>query len=155
MWKLEKVPYGTVGAVVALVYFLAGKLGLSLAFVHISATAVWAPTGIALASFLIWGSSIWPAIFLGAFFVNLTTSGSVATSLGIALGNTLEGCIGAALVGRYAGGINAFDRPSTISAREHGCPRARDPGRSATAAGDAATGRRPGARHGDRAGHEP
>ena len=31
-------------------YFVAGKLGLSLAFVHASATAVWPPTGIALAA---------------------------------------------------------------------------------------------------------
>src|SRR5438132_13429940 len=32
------------------VYFLAGKFGLSLAFVHSSSTAVWAPTCMALAS---------------------------------------------------------------------------------------------------------
>ena len=34
--------------VLAGVYFVAGKLGLRLAFVNASATAVWAPTGIAL-----------------------------------------------------------------------------------------------------------
>ncbi|MGH7347328.1 MAG: MASE1 domain-containing protein, partial [Candidatus Rokuibacteriota bacterium] len=51
------------------VYFVAGKLGLSLAFVHASATAVWPPTGIALAALLLYGRSAWPAIFLGAFLV--------------------------------------------------------------------------------------
>ena len=33
-------------------YFVAGKLGLQLAFVHSSATAVWPPTGIGLAACL-------------------------------------------------------------------------------------------------------
>ena len=64
-----------------LVYFVAGKLGLLLAFVHASATAVWPPTGIALTAFLLLGSRVWPAILLGAFLVNVTTEGSVLTSI--------------------------------------------------------------------------
>ena len=75
----------------AVVYFAAAKLGLRLAFVNPSATAVWPPTGIALAAFLIFGARVGPAIFVGAFLANLTTAGSIATSIGIALGNTLEG----------------------------------------------------------------
>ncbi|PYN12538.1 MAG: hypothetical protein DME05_21375, partial [Candidatus Rokuibacteriota bacterium] len=90
------------------VYFVAGKLGLSLAFVHASATAVWPPTGIALAAALLYGPTVWPAIFLGAFLVNLTTAGSVASSLGIASGNTLEMVIGVWLVNRWAGGREVF-----------------------------------------------
>src|SRR5881296_1116460 len=95
------------------VYFAAGKIGLSLAFVHASATAVWPPTGIALAALLLYGFPVWPAIFLGAFLVNITTAGSVATSIGIATGNTLEGLLGAYLVNRFAHGRNAFDHPRT------------------------------------------
>src|SRR5512143_2450910 len=79
------------------VYVLAGKVGLSLAFVHASASAVWPPTGIALAALLMLGYRAWPAVFAGAFVVNVTTAGSVATSLGIAAGNTLEGVVGAYL----------------------------------------------------------
>src|SRR5213593_436992 len=90
------------------VYFAAGKIGLSLAFVHASATAVWPPTGIALAALLLYGFPVWPAIFLGAFLVNVTTAGSVASSLGIATGNTLEAVIGAWLVNRWAGGREVF-----------------------------------------------
>lgn len=41
-------------------YFFADKLGLKLAFENASATAVWAPTGIALASFILLGYRIWP-----------------------------------------------------------------------------------------------
>ena len=92
------------------VYVLAGKLGLRLAFVNASATGVWAPTGIALAAFLILGYDVWPAILCGAFLVNATTAGSVATSLGISVGNTLEGLVGAYLVNRFAGGRRAFAR---------------------------------------------
>src|SRR5437773_2300775 len=70
-------------AVLAAVYFTAGKLGLKLAFVNASATAVWPCTGLALAAFLILGYRVWPAILAGAFLVNWTTAGSIATSLGI------------------------------------------------------------------------
>lgn len=99
----------------AVFYFLAGKLGLKLAFVHASATAVWPPTGIALAACLVWGYRVWPGILLGAFLVNVTTSGSTAaTSLGIAVGNTLEGLLGAYLVNRFARGIEAFQRPKDV-----------------------------------------
>lgn len=95
----------------AAVYFGAAKLGLSLAFVNPSATAVWPPTGIALAAFLIFGARVWPAILVGAFVANLTTAGSVATSIGIAAGNTLEGLVAAYLVDRFAAGRQAFGRP--------------------------------------------
>jgi signal transduction histidine kinase len=98
----------------AAVYLVAGKLSLSLASVHASASAVWPPTGIALAAFLVLGRGVWPAILAGAFLVNVTTEGNAATSLGIAAGNTLEGVAGAWLVERFAGGTAAFDRPQDV-----------------------------------------
>jgi integral membrane sensor domain MASE1/anti-sigma regulatory factor (Ser/Thr protein kinase) len=98
----------------AAVYFVAARAGLQLAFVHASATAVWPPTGIALAALLLLGPRVWPGIFLGAFLANLTTAGTVWTSVGIASGNTLEGLLGAYLVTRYAGGRAAFDRAQGI-----------------------------------------
>ncbi len=101
-------------AVLAAVYFAAGKLGLKLAFVNASATAVWPCTGIALAAFLILGYRVWPAILAGAFLVNQTTAGSVATSLGISVGNTLEGVVGCYLVTRFAAGRKAFERAQDV-----------------------------------------
>ncbi|MGH7820244.1 MAG: MASE1 domain-containing protein, partial [Candidatus Binatia bacterium] len=89
-------------------YFLAGKLGLALAFVHPSASPVWPPAGIAVATILLIGNRVWPAILAGAFFVNLTTAGSVATSAAIASGNTLEAVLGAALIDGFAGGARCF-----------------------------------------------
>jgi diguanylate cyclase (GGDEF)-like protein len=46
--------------------------------------------------------------------VNITTAGSVATCLGIATGNTLEGLVGAYLVNRFARGRNAMRRPQDV-----------------------------------------
>jgi len=98
------------------VYVLAGKVGLLFASVHASATAVWPPTGIALAALLVLGVRMWPAVAGGAFLVNVTTAGSVATSLGIALGNTLEAVVGCWLIERFAHGRSAFERPRGIFA---------------------------------------
>ena len=44
-------------------YVAAGKLGLSLAFVNASASAVWPPTGIALAALILFGLRAWPAVW--------------------------------------------------------------------------------------------
>lgn len=100
--------------IVTVVYFIAGKLGLQLAFLNASASAVWPPSGIALAALLVLGYRAWPAIFIGAFLVNLTTAGNVPTSLGIATGNTLEAVAGAWLVHRFAGGTEVFDRAQGV-----------------------------------------
>src|SRR6266496_3577313 len=96
--------------ILAVIYFIAGKLGLMLASLHASASPVWPPAGIALAALLLLGYRAWPAIFVGAFLVNVTTAGNVTTSFAIATGNTLEALVGAWLVNRFAGGTNVFDR---------------------------------------------
>jgi PAS domain S-box-containing protein len=59
---------------------------------------------------------VWPAVAAGAFLVNVTTAGSVATSLGIAAGNTLEGLLAAWLVNRFANGRHAFAHAQDIFA---------------------------------------
>jgi diguanylate cyclase (GGDEF)-like protein/PAS domain S-box-containing protein len=96
------------------VYFAAGKIGLMLAIINPSTSAVWPSTGIALAALLILGWKTWPAIFIGAFLVNMTTAGNVATSFGIAAGNTMEALVGAYLVERYANGRHAFERSNDV-----------------------------------------
>ena len=100
--------------ILAVIYFIAGKLGLMLASLHASASPVWPPAGIALAGLLLLGYRAWPGIFIGAFLVNVTTAGNVATSFAIATGNTLEALVGAWLVNRFAGGTNVFDRPQGV-----------------------------------------
>ena len=101
-------------AVWALIYFIVGKLSLKLALINASASPVWPPAGIALAVLILFGYRIWPAFFIGAFLVNVTTAGNIATSLGIAAGNTLEALVGAWLINRFAGGKHVFDRPQNV-----------------------------------------
>jgi len=98
----------------AAVYVAAGKFGLLFAFVHASASPVWPPTGLAIAAVLLLGRWVWPAVFVGAFLVNVTTAGSAASSLGIAAGNTLEALLAGYLVGRFASGPAAFERARDI-----------------------------------------
>ena len=84
----------------ALVYFGSAKLGLALAFSNESVTAIWPPTGIALAALVLWGRGLWPGVLLGAFLANVTTDVPVYTAAGIAVGNTLEAVVGAWLLER-------------------------------------------------------
>jgi diguanylate cyclase (GGDEF)-like protein len=112
-WSDELKNLATVAGLAA-VYFVAGKLGLQLAYVHASATAVWPCTGIAIAALLVFGYRVWPGILIGAFVVNLTTAGTVGTSIVVAMGNTLEGLAGCYLVSRFAGGKEAFARAADV-----------------------------------------
>src|SRR5881628_1588239 len=100
--------------ILAIIYFIVGKLGLMLASLHASASPVWPSAGIALAATLLFGYRVWPAIFVGAFLVNVTTAGNVATSFAIAAGNTLEVLVGAWLVNQFASGKNFCDRPQGV-----------------------------------------
>jgi PAS domain S-box-containing protein len=95
-------------------YFVAARVGLSLAFVNASATAVWPPTGIAIAALLLFGRRLWPGVTAGAFLANLLNSGAPGVSAGIAAGNTLEAVIAATLASRWANGARAFERAPDI-----------------------------------------
>ena len=101
----------------AVAYFVTARLSLLLAVGNTNATSVWPPSGIALAVILLWGYRMGPAILLGAFFANiLTLKGSslapsyyLATSFTTAVGNMLEGLIGAWCIRRFAGTENPFN----------------------------------------------
>jgi PAS domain S-box-containing protein len=110
-WPIDLLRALTLGAL----YVVSARLALSLASVHASITPVWPPTGIAIASLLLGGLRLWPGVFVGALIANVLTSGSMASSLGIAAGNTLEALAGAWLVGRWGGGEDSFDRPRDVA----------------------------------------
>src|SRR5262249_52380599 len=95
----DRLAFATGVLALAAVYFGAAKLGLALAFQAEQVTAVWPPTGIALAAVLLFGYGVWPGIALGAFFANLMTANeTLVTACGIAVGNTLEALAGAWLL---------------------------------------------------------
>ena len=86
----------------AAVYYGAAKLGLSLAFMSSSISAVWPPTGIALAALVFWGYRMWPGIALGALLANSWTGIPFYSTLGITIGNTGEALVGAFLLREVA-----------------------------------------------------
>ena len=83
-------------------YYGAAKLGLSFAFETPSVTAVWPPTGVALAALVLWGPRVWPGVALGAFLANSWTGIPLVATAGITVGNTLEAVAGAYLLRRFA-----------------------------------------------------
>src|SRR5437667_11927567 len=114
VWDSPLLKHLLVGLAACVTYVLAAKLSLHLATVHPSASPFWPPTGIAILTLLLLGLRYWPAVFMGAFLVNLTTAGSVLTSLGIAAGNSLEAVTATYLVSRFANGKDVFDRTRDI-----------------------------------------
>ena len=97
--------------IVAGLYFLAAKLGLSLASLNASVSPVWPPTGVAIALVLWLGYRAAPGVLLGALLANyLLTDVSLATAVGISTGNTLEAITAVYLVRRFVGSRNPFQR---------------------------------------------
>ena len=114
VWRSQLPKQLLIGLAACVTYVLAAKLSLRLATVHPSASPFWPPTGIAILTLLLLGLRYWPGIFVGAFLVNLTTAGSMLTSLGIAAGNSLEAVTATYLVSRFANGKDVFDRSRDI-----------------------------------------
>jgi signal transduction histidine kinase len=91
--KRSSLPPIGLSLVVGIVYFAGAELGLSLATLHQNVTPVWPPTGIAIAALLIFGPRVWPGVFAGALAANLALNLPIASDVGIATGNTLEGIL--------------------------------------------------------------
>ena len=79
-------------------YVSAAKLGIELRVAHGVITPVWAPTGIAIASLILYGVRLWPAVALGAFVANATSGLAPVDAAFISVGNTLEAVVGCVLL---------------------------------------------------------
>jgi signal transduction histidine kinase len=90
-------------AALAVVYRLAASLGLMMAYVQTNTSAVWPPTGIALAALLLFGYKFWPGVSLGVLLGALPGGADPRVALGMAIGNTLEALAGAWLLNRIVG----------------------------------------------------
>jgi diguanylate cyclase (GGDEF)-like protein/PAS domain S-box-containing protein len=76
---------------IALLYFVAARVGLLFALMGHSVTLFWMPSGIAVAAVLLYGSRMLPAVFVGALLGNLETGWLVSAE--ISLGATLEAAL--------------------------------------------------------------
>ena len=97
----------------AVAYFVAGRLGLLLPAVGAHITLIWLPTGIAVAALLRWGFGCWPGITLGALAVNSAIGAPWPVAMGIAAGNTAAPLL-AAWTLRRLNFHPAFDRKRDI-----------------------------------------
>ena len=125
--KLSPTRFIALNALVAVIYFGAAELGLSLASVHMNVSPVWPPTGIAIATLLIAGPRFFPAILVGAFAANLfpnvltslptslTTKTPALAVLGIAIGNALEALCAYWLLNRQGKWRNSFATVSAVT----------------------------------------
>jgi signal transduction histidine kinase len=102
--------------IVALAYVIAARMGLSLDTVGGFATLVWPASGIALASLLLGGFRLWPAIAIGAFAANSLSGAPPLAAVGIAVGNTAEALAGAYLLRKLPGFRCQLDRVRDVLA---------------------------------------
>jgi diguanylate cyclase (GGDEF)-like protein len=110
----QPLSYAGLLAATAIVYFIAGRLSLALAIPPGYATAVWPPSGIALAAAVLFGPRIWPAVWIGAAFVNIAVDASFAAAALIASGNTLEALAGSAMIRRLGADPARFGRGEDV-----------------------------------------
>ena len=93
---------------VGVAYFVLAKIGLTLASINSSTSAIWPATGFALAAVLLWGYRVAPAVLIASFAANVTNIGSISEATAIALGNTLEALVAAWLIHVWCDGRATF-----------------------------------------------
>jgi PAS domain S-box-containing protein len=102
----------------ALVYVIAGRLGLLLAVPPGYATAIFPPAGIAVAGCFIAGRAAWPWTFLGSLLLNLWVGAdlyhqldllSLAVATAIAVASMAQAALGGAVLRRLIHYPNALD----------------------------------------------
>ena len=106
----KRLPFGDLwrslpaAIVLAILYFICGKITLSFATLTGYITPVWPASGIALGALLLWGHRLAPGIFWGALALHLSSHGVNGLNLlggsGIGLGNMLTTALLAKLIQR-------------------------------------------------------
>jgi PAS domain S-box-containing protein len=112
--ELRQVSYWLWAVLLASVYYSVAKASLLLAIPPGYATAVWPPSGIAIAALLLLGTRYWPGIWIGAAAANLTVESSFSAAAVIASGNTLEALAGAVLIRRVIASPNPLARGEDV-----------------------------------------
>jgi len=94
----------------AIIYHLAARFGLRMAYFQANTSPVWPPTGIGLAALFILGYQYWPGITLGVLLGSILTGAPVNLAIGMALGNTVEALAAVYLLKKVVGLHQEIDR---------------------------------------------
>ncbi len=100
--------------VLAVIYHLAARLGLQMAYVQANTSPVWPPTGIGLAVLLLFEARLWPGISLGVLLGSLMTGAPFSLALGLAVGNTIEALLAVFILKRIFTLHNELDRVQDV-----------------------------------------
>src|SRR3954470_7545670 len=93
--------YAGFTALVALAYYVAGRLGLELAYLNGAVAALWPPAGLGLAVLFLYGPRVVPGIVIGDLVLG-DYSTPAGTVLAQTLGNTLALVAAALLLRRLS-----------------------------------------------------
>ena len=96
-------------ALVTAAYYLAGRIGLELAYLDGAVAAVWPPAGLGLAVLFLYGVRLWPGIVIGDLLLG-DFSTPLGTVLGQTVGNTLAVVLAALLLRRLTDGRADLER---------------------------------------------
>src|ERR671910_763321 len=91
------VLYGGSVALLAMGYYLAGRVGLELAYLDGAVAAMWPPAGLGLGMLFLYGLRLWPGIVIGDLLL-ADFSTPLGTVVGQTAGNTLALVIAALLL---------------------------------------------------------
>src|SRR4051794_13620999 len=107
--------YATGVGLVALVYYVAGRIGLELAYLDGAVAALWPPAGLGLAVLFLGGVRLWPGIVIGDLLLG-DFSTPFATVLAQTVGNTLALVVAAMVLRRLTGGRGDLARVGDVLA---------------------------------------
>ena len=99
--------------IVAGLYYIAGRIGLELAYLDGAVAALWPPAGVGLAVLFLYGVRLWPAIVVGDLLLG-DYSTPLGTVLAQTLGNTVAVVVAALLLRRLTGGRGALERVKDV-----------------------------------------
>src|SRR4051812_15546760 len=114
--RLRKISMICKGVVLFALYYTTARFGLSIGAVSTFASLIWIPTGLSIASLIIFGYSLWPAVAIAAFAANFATHAPFFVACGMALGNTLEAIAGAYIFLRVIGSHTGLNKRNDILA---------------------------------------
>src|SRR3954454_10950670 len=112
--RLRRTRRGSVALYVAAVgclavtYYLAGKVGLELAYLDGAVAALWPPAGLGLAVLFLYGIRLWPAIVVGDLVLG-DYSTPLGTVLAQTIGNTVALVVAALLLRRLTNGRGSLE----------------------------------------------
>jgi signal transduction histidine kinase len=107
--------YAVALAVTTLAYYLAGRIGLELAYLDGAVAALWPPAGLGLAVLFLYGIRLWPAIAVGDLLLG-DFSTPTGTVLAQTLGNTVALVVAALLLRHLTQGRGSLERVTDVLA---------------------------------------